>query len=515
MAKTKEKVRTRQAVSKADPDTARRDVLALFGAAVILTFILQKLQLYIDWDTLESVIKMNAAGYSPLTNPPSHYHFLVEPLVYVITVLASPILGSDQLNGYILMTSLFAGGLLALTYFTVRQVTGDRGAAWLSAAFVGVSYNFLFLSMSSEDNIINQFFNLLTIFLVIVLLGVVKTRLDQKTILAAFVLSLGLAVGTNLRSLYLLALLPLVVILAGDRIEGLKKASYAAVGFVLVVVSMALCSLALAKKAITLDGLAGFFRVDYYSDPGLWFFAGSSRDLVEELFLASKGFTRSLFGDYLWSTLNGVSPWLIVLAAALSLAILGVVLLRLWREPVIIVLVGLFLLNTANSFFYEAGSLERWDHAVLLLGLLAGVAWAKKPQNLAKYALLALVGLAALGTLLFVLTAGSLITFTAFSYEKIPSAEFRDHTGLVVTGQEAMTEQTMYLRYLYGSENVVFYNDTVPAQDILTYLERANRTVYYDAMIYNRCANLSDGDEFLAGSRMLGTFDLPWYVYPG
>lgn len=512
LGKINRKKKDQQVVANGKPASPQRDVLTIFGVTAILAFILQKIQLYIDWDTLASVLTMNTAGYSPLTSPPSHYHVLIEPLVYVLTALSSPLLGHDHLNGYILVTAVFAGGLLALVYYLVYQVTGHRSAAWISTAFLGVSLNFIFLTLSSEDNIINQFFNLLAIFLVIVSLGIVKTKLDQRVVAALLGISIGLAIGTNLRSVYLIVLLPLIVILSKERAEGLKKAGYAVLSTSIAVVCMVVASIVLAKKALSLEEFLNFFRVDYYGDPRLWYFADPSQNVVLQLTLASRGFLRSLFGDYLWTVLNGISPWLSVVVVAIVLIVFGAVLLSRWRDPVVILLATLFLLNSVNSFFYEPYSMERWDHAVLLLGLLAGVVWSSKPKSSEKYAIVSIVAIGAIGTILFLLTMSSLTSFVAFSYEKTPAGMFQENPGLVMTGQKDMNEAALYLRYLYGKDNVVFINDTVPTQDVLAYLKTVDGTVYYDAGIYYRCEEYAPGDEFLARSPMIGTADLPWFV---
>jgi hypothetical protein len=413
------------------------------------------------------------------------------------------------------MTAVFAGGLLALVYYTVYKVTEHRGAAWISTAFVGVSLNFVFLTMTSEDNIINQFFNLSTIFLVFVLMGIVKTKLDQRVVAALLGISIGLAIGTSLRSVYLIALLPLIVILSQERAEGLKRAGYAVISTSLVVAGMVVTSLALAKKAITIEGLISFFRVDYYSDPGLWYFAHPSRSLADQLISASQGFIRSFFGDYLWVVLKSTSPWIGALVAVVVVLLFIAMVLKRWKDPAVIVLASLFLLNSINSFFYEPYSMERWDHAVLLLGLLAGIVWSSKPKSMEKYALIAIILIGALGTILYFLTMNNLVLLMAFGYEKIPAATFQEHPGLIVTAQKDWDEPALYLRYLYGEDNVVFLNNTTSTEDTLAYLKKVNGTVYYDTMIYYRCANQNRGDTFLAGSEMLGSSVLPWYVSRG
>lgn len=513
LGKAKGKKNRNQETESSKSREIHQDMLAIFGLTFLLALIAQKAQWFIDWDTLESVLKLNSPGYNPVTDPSPHYHVLIEPLVYSATTALSPLLGPDSLVGFMILVSAFAGGLLTLAYYTVYKVTGDRSASWVTAVFIGVSYNFVFLTLSAEQNIINEFFNLLSVFLAFAVLGIVRTKLDSIVIAAAFGLSIALSIGTNLRSLYLLLLLPLVVLLCKDRVECLTRVAVSVVSLSIAAGGIVLTNVYTTSKAITLNSLAGFFNVDYYQEPGLWFFANTSRSLSTELILASGGLIRSLFGDYLWLIAKGVSDWLPVLAAVVILAAFTAIINRRFKEPAALMVASLFLLNSVHSFFYEPKSVERWDHAVLFLGLLAGIAWYNRPKSTERYALIAILGLTTLCTILSLLYVGQITTFAAFSYEKVPAETFYAHPGTVVTVQNPETEYGLYLQYLYGRENVLYINSTVSPSYLLSQLKRANSTVYYDEVIFDQCSDLNPSDGFLARSTMVGSPDLPWYVF--
>lgn len=489
------------------------DLLAIFGVTFILAVLLEKAEWYIDWDTLDSVLKMNAPGYSPFSQAPSHYHALVEPLVYLTTAVLSPLLGQDHMIGYMLLVAVFSGGLLALAYLTVYKLTENRVSAWVSVILIAVSYNFVFLTFCVGQNVLNQFFNLLSIFLAFCLLGVIRTKLDSRLVAALLGLSIALAIGTNLRSVYLVVLLPLAVLLCKDRLAALKTSAVALASLAIGAAYLVLSSLLLSRSGLSLDALLNFFSVGYYSDPNLWYFANPAATPEIELLKAARGFISSLFGVYVWAVLGTVSLWLPVLVAAIVLLIFGILLYKKWKEPAVVVLVVLFLLNSAHSFLYEPVSLERWDHGVLLLGLLGGVAWSTKPFQRRQLALAALAALMAVGTLLVLFNLNQVVLFAIFEYEKIPAASFSEHPGIVVTGQLPTTEQALYLKYLYGPDNVRFYDSSVPAGQVLSDVERVNRPVYYDSVIISRFDYVNDEEGFVDKSQLLGSLRMPWYVY--
>lgn len=507
MGNSKGKKGLQSKARKEDDNTTPRDTAIIFAGGFILALLLQKAAYYCDWDTIDSVLRMNLAGYNPLSVPPVKYHLLIEPAVFAITAILAPVFGRDHMVGFIVLVSLFSAGLLALAYYAVRRVTGDRLAAIISVAFIAVSYNYLFLTLSTTQNIVNQFFNLLTVLLALMLAGRIKTRLDRNTLAIALGLAIGLAVGTNMRSLYLLVVLPLIALLGTDRKVAIKAAAIAGLCAIIAIACLAVISNALGLSS----GLTGFFTVVYYEKPEFWFFAGQ-HDLAGQAVNASVGFLRSLISDNPTIALDTASPYLLVLAAIAVTGLFIYLLRSSVQDSAVIMVAALLLLNSAHSFFYEPTSFERWDHAVLFLALLAGIAWADKAGRYNKILIGLLLAVMAIGLLVTISAAGSSTLYVSFLYGKLPAGEFHDNPGLLVITPEEGAVTGRYMVYLFGRDNVCYASEFNSMADLTAFANNVhtNRTLYLDSMIYDSLEEVNGTELLLQSAEPIDTYGM-WY----
>lgn len=466
------------------PRNTITDAAVIFLGGLVLALFLQKAAFYYDWDTLDSVLRMNLPGYNPVSVPPVKYHLLIEPAVYAITSALDPLLGSDHMIGFTVLVAIFSAGLLALTYYTVRALTGNRAAAIVSVVFLAVSYNFLFLTFSIGQNQINQFFNLLSVLLALALLGKVGWKVDRRVLAAALGGSIGLAVGTNIRSLYLLLLLPLLVLFSSDRKASLRDVAVASLGALVCIACLAAASNALGLST----GVTGFFTVVYYDDPQYWFFSGHT-SLQDQATAASIGLVRSFLGDRPASTLLEVSQFLPIAAAIALIGIFVYVLRGSARDPVVLLVATLLVINSVHSFFYEPASVERWDHATLYCALLAGLAWASPVDRYGKIAIAALVLIMFAGLFLTAAGAGTDPLYLSFLYGKLPADSFSQHPGLLVITPKDSMVTGKYMVYRYGKEHVVFSGQFGSPNDLAAFVAGAhsNSTLYLD---YQACQTL-------------------------
>lgn len=460
-----------------------KDVSIIFFAGLIVSLLLQKAALYYDWDTIDSIIRMNAVGYNPISVPPVKYHLLIEPTVFLISSILSPAFGPDRLVGFIVMVAVFSASLLALTYYTVFKITSDRVAALVATAMLGISYNFVYLTLTATQNQVNQFFNLLAILIALAILGRVSMSVDRRLLAVALGGTIGLAVGTNLRSLYLLVLLPLIWLLGDDKKSVLKHTLIAGICALAAIIALASTSYALGQYT----GLTGFFTVGYLQDSNFWFFAGHG-DLGTQATTASVGFLRSFLGDDIVGSLGIAYP---ALSVGLAIVVFGLFayLLRLsLRDPAVIVIGILMTILSVYSFFYEPVSLERWDHAALFLALLAGVAWAgrvngtQKASTINKLIISLVLAIMAMTLLMAIGNVTQSNQYITFAYAKAPAMSFAEHSGLLLTTAPKDSVPAMYMVYLYGKENVIFSSSFKTNQEMQDFVRKSrdDQTVYVD-----------------------------------
>lgn len=499
------------ATGTATDKTLYKDAGIIFFAGLILALLLEKAELYFDWDTVDSIVRMNAAGYNPIDVPPVKYHFFIEPLVYVITSVFAPVFGYDNLIGFIVLVSAFSAGLLALTYYAVRKITGDRMSAIVAVAFVAISYNFLYLTLTATQNMVNQFFNLLAVLLALAVIGRVSYKIDRRLLAVALGGAIGLAVGTNMRSLYLLALLPLIVLLDSDR----KKA---AVNMIIAgaCALVFIGGLALAGNVLGISsGVADFFHVVYYDDSQYWFFAGNG-DIVVQASSAGVGFLRSFTGDSMAQGMGSVSGYLPIAGFVAFLGAFAYMLRNSVKDSAVVIITVPMIICTVNSFFYEPMSLERWDHAVLYLGLLAGIAWADgkggRKDNHNKLIVSLILAVMAIGMIITIAGAGQTVQYVSFLYAKIPGDSLTEHPGLLVLSAGEKTVPGKYMVYLYGRENITYSSEFATAEDAVSYLNsiRTNRTVYIDTNEYQAFYGVNGSEQLLEDAVSIDDYGI-WY----
>ena len=423
------------------------DISLIFIVTLFVATLLQNFRLSIDWDTLNSVLTMNSPGYTFSNGFSDKYHILTQPIAYVLTTIMSPVLGWDALYGYIALISISAAATLSMIYYLVFRLTKERFPAAIAVLFMALTYDFVFLTYTVEDNVPNIFLLTLFFFFMLALIERIETKINPYVLSAITGVVIAIAVGTHYRSLFLMPFLGLVVIFDKDHKRGLKKAVIAIVVALICLAGLIIVNQLTSYHASTAQNTVEFFNVTYQSDPQLWFFANGGGDVSKQINDIERGLSQSLTGVYL--------PYSIGVFIALAMIlIVAWAAYRARYDSAIITFACLLLMYSFCALFFDSFSLERWDTLVLPLSLMVGVVMSKKYYKKEHLKIYLVIGALAIFLILQATVIMNNSMVTQFSYVKVVQNEYSKDPGHIYLSLYNDTEATLYARYLYGSNNV-------------------------------------------------------------
>lgn len=332
---------------------------------------------FFDWDTLAVAISMKEGTFN-LIRSFSSYHMLASPLAYLCAILSSPFVGWKPLVGWKILVSLCAAGTGTMLFITVHKLTRNYVYALVSTAFLAVTYGYLFLTLSLEDNIINTFFNMVFIFFLLAQIG--EIEFQSMTVKGINILSLltgaslGLAIATHIHSMLFI---PLILAVAYfKREDGLfanvKEILMVMVGSI-VVVSPFIAINAYAYNWTSFHDLINYFTIGYHKDPNLYYFANPNRNIWEQLELVNGGLTSLFFQRY--PDLMRTMPNFLIYSKFLLLILAGVLggfALSSIKTKTTQIMLCMLILMIPHSLFYESWNAERWVDILLPLAVILG-----------------------------------------------------------------------------------------------------------------------------------------------